>query len=104
MGEKLFNGTVLINSKRPKLEEGYFFTDADCHLALHEIIHKHFPKLLSFNTKEIPLKYKNVKDKLSTYSSGALIQETAVELLVKKLINGLNKEEEVLLKFLSYFA
>ena len=103
-GENLFNGTIILKRKPSELVKGYLSTEADYHTALHEIMHGTHPVLTSFNFKKIPASLKGVKDSLSIYSQASFTYETFTELNTKRLINGLNKEEQALFDYLNIFG
>ena len=103
-GENLHNGTIVLKRKPRELLKGYTSTEADYHTVLHEIMHGTHPTLISFSLKKIPSQFKNVKDNLSIYSQVSFTHETFTELNTKRLINGLNKEEQALYDYLNIFG
>lgn len=103
-GENLFNGTILLNSRQPALRKGFTSTDSDFHVPLHEIMHGKQPRLISFNMKKIPERFQEVKRNLSGYSAAAGTHETFTELNTKRLIDGLNPQEQELYNYLNLFG
>ncbi len=103
-GENLFNGTVLLNTRQTALPAGALATMSDFHVPLHEILHGTHPTLVSFSIKKIPVQLKKVKEELSGYSAITQTHETFTELYTKKLIDGLNSEEQALFDYLNIFA
>ena len=103
-GENLFNGTILLNRSQRSLREGFLSTNSDFHVPLHEIMHGTHPKLVSFSHKKIPSELMGVKNGLSLYSKKAQTHETFTELNTKRLIEGLNPEEQALFDYLNIFA
>ena len=103
-GEHLINGTILLNTLESKYQNGFLSTNKDFHAVLHEIMHNTHPQLLSFNRKKIPERFHNVKAGLSEYSRISPTHETFTELNTKRLIDGLNKEEQALYNYLNIFA
>lgn len=67
-------------------------------------MHGTHPKLASFSLKKIPARLKKVKEELSEYSKYAQTHETFTELNTKRLIDGLNKDEQALFDYLNIFA
>lgn len=103
-GENLFNGTILLNRNQHTLCEGLTSTNSDFHVPLHEILHSTHPKLVSFSLKKIPSELMGVKNELSLYSKNAQTLETFTELNTKRLIEGLNQQEQALFDYLNIFA
>ncbi len=103
-GEYLINGTILLNILESKYQKGFLSTNKDFHAVLHEIMHNTHPQLLSFNIKEIPERFLKVKAGLSEYSRISLTHETFTELNTKRLIDGLNPQEQALFDYLNIFA
>lgn len=103
-GENLFNGTILLNRSQRSLREGFLSTNSDFHVPLHEIMHGTHPKLVSFSHKKIPSELMGVKNGLSLYSKKAQTHETFTELNTKRLIEGLNPQEQALFDYLNIFA
>lgn len=103
-GENLFNSTILLNRNQHTLCEGFMSTSSDFHVPLHEILHSTHPKLVSFSWKKIPSELMSVKNELSLYSKNAQTHETFTELNTKRLIDGLNPEEQALFDYLNIFA
>ena len=103
-GENFFNGTILLNRNQHTLCEGFMSTSSDFHVPLHEILHNTHPKLVSFSWKKIPSELMWVKNELSIYSKNAQTHETFTELNTKRLIEGLNPQEQALFDYLNIFA
>ncbi len=103
-GINFLNGTILLNRNQYVLREGFLSTSSDFHIPLHEIMHGTHPRLVSFSCKKIPSELVGVKNKLSIYSENALTHETFTELNTKRLIEGLNPEEQALFDYLNVFA
>lgn len=103
-GENLFNGTILLNSSQRALRQGFTSTTSEFHVPLHEIMHGEQPKLISFNMKKIPSRFQEVKQNLSGYSAKAGTHETFTELNTKRLIDGLNPQEQELYNYLNLFG
>ena len=103
-GENLFNSTILLNRNQHTLWEGFLSTNSDFHVPLHEILHSTHPKLVSFSWKKIPSELMGVKNELSIYSKKAPTHETFTESNTKRLIEGLNPEEQALFDYLNIFA
>lgn len=103
-GENLFNGTILLNRNQHAQPEGFMSTSSDFHMPLHEIMHGTHPKLVSFSLKKIPSELVRVKNELSGYSKNAATHETFTELNTKRLIDGLNPQEQTLFDYLNVFA
>lgn len=103
-GENLLNGTIMLNNRRFFLPKGCMSTNSDFHGPLHEIMHDTHPRLMAFTMKKIPARFQKVKDELSIYSSCSETHETFTELNTKRLIEGLNPEEQSLFDYLNIFA
>ena len=103
-GENFFNGTILLNRNQHTLCEGFMSTNSGFHVPLHEILHNTHPKLVSFFWKKIPSELMGVKNELSIYSKNAPTHETFTELNTKRLIDGLNSQEQALFDYLNIFA
>lgn len=103
-GENLFNGTILLNRNQHVFREGFMSTSSDFHVPLHEIMHGTHPKLVSFSDKKIPSELREVKNELSIYSKNAPTHEIFTELNTKRLIDGLNPQEQALFDYLNIFA
>lgn len=103
-GENLFNGTILLNRNQHVLRDGFMSTSSDFHVPLHEIMHGTHPKLVSFSSKKIPDKFQKAKEELSEYSKYSQTHETFTELNTKRLIDGLNPQEQALFDYLNIFA
>ncbi len=77
-------------------------TTNDCHVPLHEIMHGEHPSLLAFNKKKIPARYESIKNNVSAYSAlSPGTHETFTELNTKRLIDGLNSQEQELYNYLN---
>ena len=72
------------------------------HVALHEIVHETHLPLLAFKTKKIPSKYLPTIRKLSGYAASkpTATHEIYTELMTRKVLVGLDKEQEELLDFI----
>lgn len=72
------------------------------HIVVHEILHKEHVDLMAFQHKKIPKKFEPVILKLSGYSASRKenVFEVFNELNTKRLLLGLDSEEEKLFKFL----
>ncbi len=103
-GENLFNSTIILNRAQKDLAKSFLSTNSDFHVPLHEILHGTHPKLVSFSSKKIPSQFQKVKSELSGYSKVSPTHETFTELNTKRLIDGLNKEEQALFDYLNVFA
>lgn len=103
-GENFFNSTMLLNRNQHALRDGFMSTSSDFHIPLHEIMHGTHPKLVSFSFKKIPSELVRVKNELSGYSKNAATHETFTELNTKRLIDGLNPQEQTLFDYLNVFA
>lgn len=103
-GENLVNGTILLNNRCFFLPKGVMSTNSDFHGPLHEIMHDTHPRLKAFTIKKIPARFQKVKDELSIYSSCSETNETFAELNTKRLIDGLNQQEQALFNYLNIFA
>lgn len=75
-------------------------TDSDLHKIVHECVHLTQPNLVAFNIKSIPSEYNETIINLSNYAENNFAHEIHAELVTKKLIDGLTKEEEQLLKYI----
>lgn len=71
------------------------------HTIVHECVHCLQPLLTCFNMKKIPAKYNDTIANLSFYARENSAHEIHAELLTKKILKGLNPDEEELLKYLS---
>ena len=102
-GENLLygEGSILLNPAKQAFKEGWCSTKAPYHAPLHEIMHGTHPKLISFSNKKLPEKYKSVKNNLSGYSANSPTHETFTELNTKRVVDGLNKEEQELFDYLN---
>lgn len=103
-GENIFNDTILLNRNQYTFWDGLFSTNSDFHIPLHEIMHGTHPKLVSFSLKKIPQEFMGVKNKLFKSSRNAQTSEIFTELNTKRLIEGLNPEEQALFDYLNIFA
>lgn len=103
-GKYLINDTILLENSPQNYFLGELSTTSALHVPLHEILHGTHPYLLSFSCKKIPQKFLKVKDELSRYSAKAPTHETFTELNTKRLINGLNPQEQALFDYLNIFA
>ena len=99
-GEHYPNSTILLKPN-PYIVPGRISTSADYHIPLHEILHGEQLELVAFNFKKIPTEFLPVKQNLSGYSAKSSTHETFVELYTKKLVDGLNPEEEKLFNYLN---
>lgn len=75
-------------------------TNSDKHKIIHECVHLTQPNLVAFNIKSIPSEYNETINNLSDYAENNFAHEIHAELVTKKLIDGLTKEEENLLKYI----
>lgn len=101
-GENLTH-TILLNSDNRSFTKGFCSTESDFHVPLHEIMHGEHPNLISFMLKKIPEKYLKTQKALSEYA-GKNCAETFTELNTKRLINGLNKDEQALYDYLNVYG
>lgn len=96
------NGQSYILTKTQKADETWWecSTDSPLHAFIHESVHCSQPELLAFNIKKIPAKFKNTVENLSIYAQGNNISEIHAELVAKKLICELSREEKELLNYI----
>lgn len=87
---------------KPDTEDmfGMTSTDSPLHIIVHEAVHGIQPDLLMFNLKKMPQKFKEIIDNISFYASSNSCHEVHAELMTKKLIDGINDEEQHLLDFI----
>lgn len=103
-GENVFNDTILLNRYQRGLREGFLSTNSDFHVPLHEIMHGTHPKLVSFSSKKIPSELRGAKNELYISSKNAPTHDIFTELNTKRLIDGLNPQEQALFDYLNIFA
>lgn len=60
--------------------------------------------LVSFSYKQIPKEMMPIKNSLSGYSSSAPTHETFTELNTKRLIDGLDSQEQNLYDYLNFLS
>ena len=70
------------------------------HVILHELLHSLQPYTLEFKLKDIPIDMIDVADNVSNYAAGKYAHEVHCELYVKRLLEGLSKEEKNLFEYL----
>jgi len=82
--------------------KGWYSTDLPEHKAMHEILHKHHYPFLAFKLKRIPKKFTDTINRLSGYAASKpkSAHEVYTELNAKRVLTGLNSEEQELFKFL----
>ena len=78
-------------------------TDSPLHIVTHEMMHQIHPDLLAFRVKKVPEKFLPVVRKLSRYSAMCEkdCREIYAELATKKLLSGLKKDEAELFDYLN---
>lgn len=81
-----------------------FSTTSDCHVPLHEIMHGEHSSLIAFSMKKIPARYESARNNVSAYSALSGTHETFTELNTKRLIDGLNPQEQELYNYLDIFG
>ena len=91
---------ILLDSKDCHDMSWMLSTNSHMHTIIHEAVHCIQNNLLAFNLKKIPKCFEHTIKNLSSYASQSGCQEVHAELVTKKLICGLNKDEEQLLKYL----
>lgn len=102
-GENL-KGTLLFNRNQSDFPSGFMSTNSECHIPLHEIMHGEGVDLVSFSYKQIPKEMMPIKNSLSGYSSSAPTHETFTELNTKRLIDGLDSQEQKLYDYLNFLS
>ncbi len=91
---------ILLDSKNSHDLSWMLSTNSPMRTIIHEAVHCTQNNLLAFNLKRIPKRFEHTIQKLSCYASKSGCQEVHAELVTKKLICGLNEDEEQLLKYL----
>lgn len=81
-----------------------FSTSSDYHVPLHEIMHGEHSSLAAFSMKKIPARYESAKNNVSAYSALSGTHETFTELNTKRLIDGLNPQEQELYNYLNILS
>ena len=102
-GEHIYspNKSIVLLNPKPTISPGRASTNAELHVPLHEILHVRQTHLIAFNFKKIPKEFIPVKVNLSGHSADSCTHETFVELYTKRLVDGLNPEEERLFNYLN---
>lgn len=102
-GEHIYspNKSIVLLNPKPTISQGRTSTNAEYHVPLHEILHGSQAHLVAFNFKKIPKEFIPVKQNLSGYSACKGTHETFIELYTKRLVDGLNPEEEKLFNYLN---
>ena len=75
-------------------------TDSPIHEIVHECVHLTQPSSLSYMLKQLPEKYREIADNLSGYARENYFHEVHAELVTKKLLSKLTKDEEMLFNYM----
>lgn len=92
--------TILINTEKT-ISSGS--TNHPLHIIMHEALHGLQPKFALFNMQKIPEQYRKVANNLSDYAYNNYAHEVHCELLAKKVLSNLSKEEDDLFNYLGGF-
>ena len=70
------------------------------HEELMAALKKQVPSSLSYMLKQLPEKYREIADNLSGYARENYFHEVHAELVTKKLLSKLTKDEEMLFNYM----